>query len=46
MTQNEINLLFSLLISIQTSLITLMILKVGKYTIKLINYIRKKIKEN
>ena len=46
MTQEQITLLFTLLISIQTSLLTLMILKVGKYTIKLINFIRNKIKEN
>lgn len=46
MTQEQATQLLTMVSIIQTGITALLILKLSKYLIKLINYIRKKIKEN
>ena len=46
MTNEQANTIIGILTIIESGVITLLIMKTAKYTIKLVNYIRKKIKEN
>lgn len=46
MTQEQAEQLLTMVAIIQSGVITLLVIKIAKYTVKIINYIRKKIKEN